>query len=91
MSEELCRQCGMEDCDGSHICVNCGKDAPNPMEVDGDFYCDKYCLYSKNSKHPILAGVPSEDFKAFEKRAEIVGKMRALRKEAEEAGVAWIS
>lgn len=91
MSEtETCRQCGEENCSG-HICAHCGKNAEYPISVDNKFYCDKYCLYSKQPDHGILSGVPSEDFKAFEKRADIVGRMRALKQEAAEAGVAWIS
>jgi len=90
MNEELCRQCGAINCSG-HICANCGKDAEAPLSVDGSFYCDKYCLYAKKPDHPVLSAVPSADFEAFEKKADIVGRMRALRREADLAGVAWIN
>lgn len=88
---ELCIICARENCTGQHKCENCGKNAESPLMVGDKFYCDKFCLYSKSPSHPLLAGVPADQFKSFEKRADIVGRMRALKREADEAGVAWIS
>lgn len=83
MKEELCNQCGAENCSG-HKCDACGRNADYPISVDSKFYCDKYCLYSKQPDHPSLSTLDS-------KRADILTRMRALRQEAQEAGVAWIS
>lgn len=90
MSEVLtCIQCGRENCNG-HKCENCGKNAEAPLMVGELFYCDKFCLSVKHPNHPLLAGVKQEVIDAFTRRADIIGRMRALKKEAEDAGVAWI-
>lgn len=90
MSDEICIQCGRQNCNG-HKCDNCGVNADSPLIVDQKFYCDKFCLYSKQPDNLILSGVPASEFEKFKKRASIVGRMRELKEEARLAGVAWIS
>lgn len=82
-STELCTQCGQLNCSG-HRCDACGSNADYPISVDSKFYCDKFCLYSKQPDHPLLSTVDA-------KRADIVARIRALKQEAQEAGITWIS
>jgi len=86
-----CNQCGRESCSGVHTCESCGKNAASPLMVDDKFYCDRYCLHASDPNHAFFSGSSSAEAKHLADTADILSRMRALKAEAEAAGVTWIS
>ncbi len=81
---ETCDQCGSTKCGGVHICASCGRNAPTPLMVDGKFYCDTTCLHNAEPAHTMVSDLDK-------KRADLIGRMRALKVEADAAGITWIN
>lgn len=69
-------------------CTRCGEEEPCGLQVEKGYYCSRFCMLEDNPQY-----VKSEKDRAMmarlRKQGKVKTKMRALKKEAEEAGVPW--
>lgn len=70
-----------------YTCEHCGSHPRIPIDVGGKIYCDDHCLFAADPHHAYFYGRSDMDTK----QSDIIARMRALKKEADEAGVTWIS
>lgn len=86
-----CKECGRPGCDGVHVCDNdlCGKPVDHPITVLGKVYCGQECAYLADPDQPAYRNVPPEVAAQRQRAVEIMSRIRALKQEAAEAGLAW--
>jgi len=86
-----CRECGRPGCDGVHVCEDdlCKRGVDHPITVLGKVYCSAECAYLANPDHPALRNVPPQVAEQRRQAIDLANRIRALKQEAEEAGIPW--
>jgi hypothetical protein len=74
-----------------HVCDNdlCERQVDHPITVLGKVYCSSECAYLSNPSDPAFRNVPPEVAAQRQRAIEITTRIRALKKEAAEAGLPW--